>query len=67
MQNNLRVQVMKDLYAEITKSRTGDLSRAVDFLKSAREIRQGKINKRKQLKINYVKRQADKADLPFWW
>ena len=67
MQNNLRVQVMKDLYAEITKSRTGDLSRAVDFLKSAREIRQGKINKRKQVKINYVKRQADKADLPFWW
>ena len=67
MQNNLRVQVMKDLYAEITKSRTGDLSRAVDFLKSAREIRQGKINKRKQVKINYVKRRLDKADLPFWW
>ena len=67
MQNNLRVQVMKDLYAEITKSRTGDLSRAVDFLKSAREIRQGKINKRKQVKINYVKRQVDKADFPFWW
>ena len=67
MQNNLRVQVMKDLYAEITKSRTGDLSRAVDFLKAAREIRQGKINKRKQVKINYVKRRLDKADLPFWW
>tara|TARA_R100000773_G_scaffold19503_1_gene17517 strand:- start:360 stop:563 length:204 start_codon:yes stop_codon:yes gene_type:complete len=67
MQNNLRVQVMKDLYAEITKSRTGDLSRAVDFLKSAREIRQGKINKRKQVKVNYIKRQVDKADLPFWW
>ena len=67
MQKNLRVQVMKDLYAEITKSRTGDLSRAVDFLKSAREIRQGKINKRKQVKINYVKRRLDKADLPFWW
>ena len=67
MQKNLRVQVMQDLYAEIKKSRTGDLSRAIDFLQSAREIHQGKINKRKQLKINYVKRQADKADLPFWW
>ena len=67
MQKNLRIQVMQDLYAEIKKSRTGDLSRAVDFLKSAREIRQGKINKRKQVKINYVKRQVDKADLPFWW
>ncbi len=60
MQKNLRVQVMQDLYAEIKKSRTGDLSRAVDFLKSAREIRQGKINKRKQVKINYVKRQLIK-------
>ena len=67
MQKNLRGQVMQDLCAEIKKSRTGDLSRAIDFLKSAREIHQGKINKRKQLKINYVKRQADKADLPFWW
>ena len=66
MQNNLRVQVMKDLYAEITKSRTGDLSRAVDFLKSAREIRKGKINKRKQVKVNDIKGQVDKADLPFW-
>ena len=37
MQKNLRVQVIKDLYAEITKSRTGDLSRAIDFLKKARE------------------------------
>ena len=54
MQKNLRVQVMQDLYAEIKKSRTGDLSRAIDFLKSAREIRQGKINKRKQVKINYT-------------
>ena len=67
MQENLRVQVMQDLYAEIKKSRTGDLSRAVDFLKSAREIRQGKIKKRKQAKINYVKKKVDKADLPFWW
>ena len=37
MQKNLRVQVMQDRYAEIKKSRTGDLSRAVDFLKKARE------------------------------
>ena len=67
MQKNLRVQVIQDLYAEVRKSRTGDLSRAVDFLRSAREIHKGKSNKRKQAKINYVKKQVDKADLPFWW
>ena len=67
MQNNLRVQVIKDLYAEITKSRTGDLSRAIDFLKKAREVHQGKSSQRKQARKNYVKRQVDKADLPFWW
>ena len=59
MQKNLRVQVIQDLYAEVRKSRTGDLSRAVDFLKKAREVHQGKKN--------YVKSKLDKADLPFWW
>ena len=67
MQNNLRVQVMKDLYAEITKSRTGDLARAVDFLKSAREIREGKTKKRREARKKYVEKQLDKADFPFWW
>tara|TARA_R100001440_G_scaffold46761_1_gene66512 strand:+ start:1629 stop:1832 length:204 start_codon:yes stop_codon:yes gene_type:complete len=67
MQKNLRVQVIKDLYAEITKSRTGDLSRAIDFLKKAREVHKGKSSQRKQARKNYVKRQVDKADLPFWW
>tara|TARA_R100001015_G_scaffold16855_1_gene8843 strand:+ start:302 stop:505 length:204 start_codon:yes stop_codon:yes gene_type:complete len=67
MQKNLRVQVIKDLYAEITKSRTGDLSRAIDFLKKAREVHQGKSNQRKQARKNYIKKQVDKADLPFWW
>ena len=67
MQNNLRVQVIKDLYAEITKSRTGDLSRAIDFLKKAREVHKGKSSQRKQARKNYVKRQVDKADFPFWW
>ena len=47
MQKNLRVQVIQDLYAEIRKSRTGDLSRAVTFLKDAREVHEGKIAKKK--------------------
>ena len=67
MQKNLRVQVIQDLYAEVRKSTTGDLSRAVDFLKKARELHQGKSSQRKQARKNYVKKQVDKADLPFWW
>ena len=67
MQKNLRVQVIQDLYAEIRKATTGDLSRAITFLKDAREIHEGKIAKRKQSRKNYVKTQMDKADLPVWW
>ena len=67
MQKNYRVQVIQNLYAEVRKSRTGDLSRAVDFLKKAREIHEGKSTQRKQARKNYVKKQVDKADLPFWW
>ena len=67
MQKNLRVQVIQDLYAEVRKSRTGDLSRAIDFLRSAREIHKGKSSQRKQARKNYVKSRLDKADLPFWW
>ena len=67
MQKNLRVQVIQNLYAEVRKSRTGDLSRTVEFLKKAREIHEGKSTQRKQARKNYVKKQVDKADLPFWW
>ena len=67
MQKNLRVQVIQDLYAEIRKARTGDLSRAITFLKDAREIHEGKIAKRKQSRKNYVNTHMDKADLPIWW
>ena len=67
MQKNLRVQVIQALYAEVRKSRTGDLSRAVDFLKKARAVHQGKSRQRKQARKNYVKSRLDKADLPFWW
>ena len=67
MQKNVRVQVIQNLYAEVRKSRTRDLSRAVEFLKKAREIHEGKSTQRKQARKNYVKKQVDKADLPFWW
>ena len=66
MQKNLRVQVIQNLYAEVRKSRTGDLSRAVHFLKKAREVHQGKSSQRKQARKNYVKTQMDKADLHIW-
>ncbi len=67
MEKNIRVETLKNLYVEIRKARTGDLSRAIDFLRSAREIHQGKSNQRRQARKNYVKKQIEKADLPFWW
>ena len=58
---------MKDLYKEIPKATTKDLASIIDFLKRAREVRTGKIKKRREARKKYVEKQLDKADLPFWW
>ena len=58
---------MKDLYKEIPKATTWDLGSIIDFLKKAREVREGKIKKRKEARKKYVEKQLDKADLPIWW
>ena len=67
MKNNIRVDLMKDLYQEIPKATTRDLASIIDFLKKAREIRVGKTKKRRDARKKYVEKQLDKADLPFWW
>ena len=67
MQKNIRVGLMKDLYQEIPKATTRDLASIIDFLKKAREVREGKIKKRKEARKKYVEKQLDKADLPIWW
>ena len=67
MQKNIRVDLMKDLYKEIPKATTKDLGSIIDFLKSAREVRTGKTQKRREARKKYVEKQLDKADLPFWW
>ena len=67
MQNNIRVDLMKDLYKEIPKATTKDLASIIDFLKRAREVRTGKTEKRREARKKYVEKQLDKADLPFWW
>ena len=58
---------MKDLYKEIPKATTRDLGSIIDILKKAREVREGKIKKRKEARKKYVEKQLDKADLPIWW
>ena len=58
---------MKDLYKEIPKATTKDLASIIDFLKRAREVRTGKIKKRREARKKYVEKQLDKADFPFWW
>ena len=39
---------MKDLYKEIPKATTRDLGSIIDFLKKAREVREGKTKKRRE-------------------
>ena len=58
---------MKDLYKEIPKATTKDLASIIDFLKKAREVREGKTKKRREARKKYVEKQLEKADLPIWW
>jgi len=67
MQKNIRADLMKDLYKEIPKATTRDLGSIIDFLKKAREIREGKTKKRREARKKYVEKQLEKADFPIWW
>ena len=67
MQKNIRANLMKDLYKEIPKATTRDLGSIIDFLKKAREVREGKTKKRREARKKYVEKQLEKADLPIWW
>ena len=58
---------MKDLYKEIPKATTRDLGSIIDFLKKAREVREGKTKIRRKARKKYVEKQLEKADLPIWW
>ena len=67
MQKNIRADLMKDLYKEIPKATTKDLSSIIDFLKRAREVRTGKTKKRREARKKYVEKQLENADFPVWW
>ena len=67
MQKNIRADLLKDLYKEIPKANTRDLGSIIDYLKKAREIREGKKQKRREARKKYVEKQLEKADLPIWW
>ena len=67
MQKNIRADLMKNLYKEIPKATTRDLGSIIDFLKKAREVREGKTKKRREARKKYVEKQLEKADLPIWW
>ena len=67
MQKNIRADLMKDLYKELPKATTRDLGSIIDFLKKAREVREGKTKKRREARKKYVEKQLEKADLPIWW
>ena len=67
MRKNIRADIMKDLYKEIPKATTSDLGSIIDFLKKAREVREGKTKKRREARKKYVEKQLEKAYLPIWW
>ena len=67
MQKNIRADLMRDQYKEIPKATTRDLGSIIDFLKKAREVREGKTKKRREARKKYVEKQLEKADLPIWW
>ena len=67
MQKNIRADLMKDLYKEIPKATTRDLGSIIDFLKKAREVRDGKTIKRSEARKKYVEKQLQKDDYPIWW
>ena len=67
MQDDIRAGLMRDLYKQIPKATNKDLASAVEYLKSAIEIRLGKSQKRKEARKKYNKKQIEAADFPFWW
>ena len=67
MQDDIRANLMRDLYKQIPKSTNKDLASAIEYLKSAIEIRSGKSQKRRDARKKYKKKQIEAADFPFWW
>ena len=67
MQDDIRANLMRDLYKQIPKATNKDLASAIEYLKSAIEIRSGKSQKRRDARKKYKKKQIEAADFPFWW
>jgi len=67
MQDEIRANLMRDLYKQIPKATNKDLASAIEYLKSAIEIRSGKLQKRRDARKKYKKKQIEAADFPFWW
>jgi len=67
MQDEIRANLMRDLYKQIPKATNKDLASAIEYLKSSTEIRLGKLKKRREARKKYKKKQIEAADFPFWW
>ena len=67
MEKTARQQVMEELYKEIAKAMTGDLHRAIKFLKFAREVRRGKTRQRKASRQAMKNANPKNTDTPISW
>lgn len=59
--------ILENLEKEVKIAFTGDLHRAVDFLRGAREIRQGCKQKRRQSRINQKNAWKKRVDDSIVW
>jgi len=59
MQDDIRANLMRDLYKQIPKATNKDLASAIEYLKSAIEIRSGKSQNRSEL----IEEQAEKEGI----
>lgn len=67
IEDNARKLVLKRLKNEIDLATTGDLHRAVEFLRAARETRLGKSSQRSRARGAYTASRIRKADQPMSW
>ena len=66
-EDSTRKLVLKRLKDEIDLSTTGDLHRAVEFLRRARDVRMGKSSQRSSARRAYSTSRIRKADQPMSW
>ena len=62
--NQIRIALLKRLYAAVPKATNGELHRAIDFLEWAHGIKRGKTRTRTRARADWVEKRVER---PVWW